>query len=174
MHMQTRADLGISRTEVAIIVAIVAIIAAVALPGVWRARMAKNEAGAIASLRMIVAAEIAYASVCGRNRYASSLSTLGVPPAGGTQAFLAAHLAVPAPEHDGFRFTLRQGEGAQVIGADCNGTPTSTAYYGSAVPTTFGRTGTRSFGVNTAGTIWQNVTAAAPAEPFGAPTTPIQ
>lgn len=174
MQMQTPADTGISRTEVAIIVVVVAIIAAVALPGLWRARMAKNEAAAIASLRMIVTAEISYASVCGRNRYAASLATLGVPSPGSTQAFLAADLAVPAPVHDGYRFTLRQGEGAHVTGPDCNGTPTYTAYYASAVPATFGRTGTRSFGVSTDGTIWQNVAAAAPAEPFGAPSTPIQ
>jgi type II secretory pathway pseudopilin PulG len=172
--MQTRADSGISRIEVAIIAVIVGIIMAVALPGLWRARMASNEAAAIASLRRIVSAEMAYASVCGGNRYADSLQTLGTPPPGGSQPFLPPELTGSAPESGGFRFGLARGEGAEAAATDCHGRPAYTGYYASAVPVRFGRTGARSFAVNTAGTVWQDVTAAAPEEPFGAPASPVR
>jgi type II secretory pathway pseudopilin PulG len=164
----------VSRAEIAIIGVIVGILGVVALPGLWRARMARNEAAAIASLRTIVSAEIAYASVCGRNGYAASLQTLGVPPPGTAQAFLPPHLSAAAPEVDGFRFTLAPGQYAAAGAPDCNGTPTTSDYYAAAVPVKFGRTGGRAFAVNTPGTIWQAPAAAAPLEPFGAPATPVR
>jgi len=164
----------VSRAEVVLIAVIVVILGVVALPGLWRARMAGNEAVAIATLRTIVSAEIAYASVCGRNRYAASLQTLGVPPPGTTQAFLPPHLSAAAPEVDGFRFTLAPGELAAAGGPDCNGKPTTSDYYAAAVPVRFGRTGARSFAVGTPGVIWQAPAAAAPLEPFGAPATPVR
>lgn len=154
--------------------AIVGIITIVALPGLWRARMANNEAAAIASLRQIVSAETAYASVCGGNRYADSLETLGAPPPGTAQPFLPPELAGASPETGGFRFRLTRGQGAEAAGTDCHGRPAYTGYYASAVPVRFGRTGARSFAVNTTGTIWQDVTAAAPQEPFGAPASPVR
>lgn len=163
-----------SRTEIAIIGVIVAILTAVALPGLMRARMARNETAAVASLRSVVGAQIAYASVCGGNRYAASLQTLAVPPAGSTQAFLPPYLNAAAPEVDGFRFTLAPGAYAIAGPPDCNGTATTSHYFATAEPTKFGRTGGRSFAVNTGGTIWEALAAAAPAEPFGAPATPVR
>lgn len=165
---------GFTVVEALILTAIVGIVVAVAVPGLWRARMARNESAAIASLRAIVRAEIAYASVCGDNRYAAAFAALSVPPRGGTQPFLEPDLADTTRTHDGYSLTLEKGEGAAAGGPDCNGTPTYTAYYATAVPTSFGTTGKRSFAVNTSGTIWQTPAAGAPPEPFAAPATPIQ
>jgi len=55
-----------------------------------------------------------------------------------------------------------------------SGTPTQSAFYASAVPATFGVSGNRSFASNNVGTIWQRNANTAPAEPFAAPSTPIQ
>ena len=137
--------------------------------------MSGNETSAIGSLRAVNSGEVGYSSACGNGAYAVLFTTLGVPPPGGTQGFLSPDLtSVAAPQKSGFNYTLAAGAGAAAGPNDCNATATQTAYYSTAIPMTYGTTGNRSFATNTAGTIWQVNAAAAPAEPFGAPATPIQ
>ena len=172
--MQAGSRKGFTPVEIVILVALVGLIAVLAVPGLIRSRMLGNEASAIGSLRAIVAAESAYASSCGQNRYAAALTTLAAPAPGAAQGFLSADLAVATPRKDGYRFTLAAGAGSAAAPPDCNGRPTTTGYYAAAEPMAFNSTGARAFGVDTAGMIWQVPAAAAPAEPFGAPATPIQ
>ena len=79
---------GFSLLELLIVVAIIGVIASVAAPGLLRARMAGNEASAIASLRAVNAAQSIFAASCGNGFYAPSLSVLGTPPADGGDGFI--------------------------------------------------------------------------------------
>ena len=68
---------GFLLIELLIVVAIILIIAAIAIPNLLRARMAANESSAVASVRTINTAEITYFSTYPTVGYATALSNLG-------------------------------------------------------------------------------------------------
>jgi hypothetical protein len=142
--------------------------------------MSGNETSAIGGIRAVNTAEISYASSCGQGGHATLFSTLGVPPPGGSQAFLSNDLTgAISPRKSGYTYTLAVGRNGGPGPNDCNNTATNAAYYVAAVPMSPATTGNRAFASSQAGAIWQNVAAggsAPPAEPFTvSPTvTPIQ
>lgn len=172
--MRAKRDEGFTLIELLIVVAIISIIAAIAVPGLLRARMSGNETSALASMKVVNSSQVAYSSSCGNNGYAPTYVVLATPAPGTTVGFISPDLGVVAPLKSGYAFDMPAAVGAAAGPADCNATVTTTAYYATAIPQTFGTTGGRAFATNAANTVWQVNAAGAPTEPFGAPATPIQ
>ena len=72
---------GFSLIELLIVVAIILIIAAIAIPNLLRSRIAANQASAVGSLRTLNTAEVTYSSTFNTG-FSSFLSELGPPAAG--------------------------------------------------------------------------------------------
>jgi type IV pilus assembly protein PilA len=73
-------DKGFSLIELLIVVTIILILAAIAVPNLLRARIAANEASAASSVRKIATAEYSYNSTYPNQGYAPNLASLGTPP----------------------------------------------------------------------------------------------
>jgi hypothetical protein len=141
-------------------IAAVGIVAAIAVPGLLRARMAGNEASAIGSLRAINSGQAAFSSSCASGGYAIRLQDLVAAPAGSNQGFISPDLNANGVVKSGYIITLAKdgATGVSDIGSTtaCNGrvSQPASSYYASAVPVTPGGTGTRAFATDTSGTIF--------------------
>jgi len=168
--MTGRADQGFTLIELLIVVAIISVIAAIAVPRLGVARMTAYETSAIGSLRSTALAQVSYSSTWGNGGYASSYAILGTPTPGTTEGFISPDLGhAPPVIKSGYTFNMAPGAGSVAGPNDGAGNPTITSWIATAVPQTPGQTGTRAFAVNQGITIWQNTAGAgtaAPTEPF--------
>lgn len=151
--MRKGKQVGFSLIELLIVIAIILIIAAIAIPNLLSGKMAANEASAVQSLRAIQSAETAYANTYPTVGYSSSLAALGGPGgscvASSTQACLIDPV-LASGQKSGYNITWT-GDGL---------TP-SVAYSLNADPILRGSTGRRSFFTDEPGVIYYNETAPA-------------
>ena len=139
-------------------IAAVGIIAAIAVPGLLRARMAGNEASAIGSLRAINSAQSTFAASCGSGFYAPTLTRLGTAPTvGGGEGFISTDLKTDPSVKSGYTIAITASAAAAGAPASCNGAAAGTlapTYFVSATP--MAGAGVRYFGTNQDGTIFQS------------------
>jgi len=144
-------DLGFSLIELLIVVAIILIIAAIAIPNLLRSKIAANEASAVGSLRAINTACVSYSGSWGIG-FPVNLSNLGPgAPATSTTADLIDSV-IAAGTKSGYTLTY-------VSGAPVNGKVSS--YTLTASPVVPGKTGSRYFFTDQSGVIRYGLTGAA-------------
>jgi len=128
---------GFSLIELLIVVAIILIIAAIAIPNLLRARMAANESSAVASIRTINTGNVTYNSTYPTVGYATALTNLGgvapCTPSSTTACLIDSVLG--AGVKSGYNFTA----------ASVAGGPPTVSYVASGSPVTVNQTGIRSF-----------------------------
>ncbi len=140
---------GFSLIELLIVVAIILIIAAIAIPNLIKSKMAANESSAVGSLRTITTAEIAYSTACPSIGFTGVLADLG--PAGTT-------CPGGANQIDNLLVTGTKSGYTMALGG-LSGTPVTT-FTANADPVS-ASSGTRHFFVDETGVIRYNQTASA-------------
>ncbi len=152
-----RKQKGFSLIELLIVVAIILIIAAIAIPNLLRSRIAANEASAVGSIRTINTAEVTFNSTYPNHGYAT-LPQLGPPTGGGSVNDTGAGLidsVLAGGTKSGYFFTVTTG------GAPSGGGAAST--YTVAGDPLNSQTGQRHFFSDESGVIRANVTGTASA-----------
>jgi type IV pilus assembly protein PilA len=157
--MNLRRTAGFTIIELLIVVAIIGIIAAIAIPGLLRARWSADEASAIGSLRAVHNGQAAYASTCASGFFAPSLDELGKAPLTGPANYFISPDLGNAPVIIKSRYRFRMSGGANgAARATCTGLGAGRASTGFEATATAVAPGDRHFAVNTLGSIWEDST----------------
>jgi len=155
---------GFSLIELLIVVAIILIIAAIAIPNLLRSKMAANEASAVGSLRTITTAAISFSSIYG-DGFPPDLAHLG-GAAGTTTATCKSALLIDSvlsaspAQKSGYTFTFAGANAVSVVPPGCDAGWNN--FTVSAVPIAIGSTGQRGFFVDETGVIRFTTDGSAP------------
>jgi len=150
---------GFTLLELMIVVALIMIIAAIAIPSLIDSKISANEASAVASIRGITTAEVPYQSMYGG--YANSLANLGgsEPCTRSAETACLLDQSLAGGEKAGYGFAA--------IGENRNGRE-NTSYVVGAAPEVFDRTGRRLFCSSDRGVLRADLNADASTTPPGA------
>jgi type IV pilus assembly protein PilA len=145
---------GFSLIELLIVVAIILIIAAIAIPNLLRSRMAANESSAVGSLRTINTAEVTFATTYPAQGFAPTIAALG-----GAAPCTAATVAAACLIDDVLSTTAKK-SGYSFTAVGVGALPMVT-YTSTALPTIIGQSGQRAFCSDQSGVIRYNGAGAA-------------
>jgi type IV pilus assembly protein PilA len=159
-----RKQKGFSLIELLIVVAIILIIAAIAIPNLLRAKISANESSAVGSVRNIITAEVSYNTTFNTVGYALALTDLG-PGAGVTVCPAAGPIVNGACLIDSvLALGTKSGYGFGAVGACPVAAPAgniNSCFSAFAVPNTYNSTGTKNFCAFEDGVLRNNPPAAA-------------
>jgi len=141
---------GFSLIELLIVVAIILIIAAIAIPNLLRSRMAANEASAVGSLRTVNTACVTYSTNYPNVGYPASLVALGPATSATSASADLVDSVLAGGTKSGYTFAFTAG----------TGTP-STGYSVAADPSSRGTSGQRGFFTDQSGVIRYDPTTTA-------------
>jgi prepilin-type N-terminal cleavage/methylation domain-containing protein len=160
---------GFSLIELLIVVAIILIIAAIAIPNLLRSRIAANQASAVGSLRTLNTAEVTYSTTYNTG-YSATLSNLG-PPAASSPQPTAAYAGLVDEVLSGIgsaggsaatpNVSSKSGYGFFYTPAATDSSGKIDYYSITATPISVGTTGTNYYYTDQSGVIRQNSTGVA-------------
>lgn len=146
MRTRSRVD-GFSLIELLIVVAIILIISAIAIPNLLRARISANESSAASSVRKIATAEMAYAASYPTVGFAPALANLGGPVTGCTPTSTTACIlddVLTTGQKSGYTF---------FTAAFTGGSSVNSTFVAGSAPISFKTSGVRNFCVVTDGVL---------------------
>ena len=159
---------GFSLIELLIVVAIILIIAAIAIPNLIRSKMAANEASAVATLRTINTSQVVYSSTYSTAAVFGTLAQLGSGGSAGANCTPAALQATPPTSADACLIdsAIENANTVSKSGYDLNVAVAAGGYTANNNPHTPNSSGVRRFFTDQSLVIRQNATAAAgPGDP---------
>ena len=152
---------GFTLIELLIVVAIIGIIAAIAIPSLLRARVSANESATVGDIRTVISAQATYHAANG-GWYEGNLSCLNAPFSGciplyptNSPTFLDSQLG-SLQSKSGYDRSFAGGTPPAAINTSIHSNTSVTSYVYWATPTASGQTGVRGFGGDSSGTLCFN------------------